>query len=141
MLDQPLVLEKVGEKLSVFIKKGAYFYAKPFSWLDREFGSCFPNFKYVLSFQKELVNEDIIESCNFKLFKYLSLSASTNYQEVWTFETIEREYNEDLEEVITTTNKGFDAFRTYNFLSLFLSQSPLTEYAANLAHHMTTKTN
>ncbi len=75
-----------------------------------------------LFFKKEMFDDakagfqhNIPLTTNFKLFKYLSLSASTNYQEVWTFETIERDYDEDLEEVVTTTNKGFDAFRTYNF--------------------------
>lgn len=54
-------------------------------------------------------------STNFKVFNYLSMSASTNYQEVWTLETIEKSYDPILEEVVETENKGFDAFRTYNF--------------------------
>ena len=29
-------------------------------------------------------------STNFKVFKYFSLSASTNYNEVWTFKTIKK---------------------------------------------------
>ena len=52
---------------------------------------------------------------NFKLFKYLSMSAGTNFQEVWTFETVEKFYDSELDEVVTITNDGFDAFRTYNF--------------------------
>ena len=49
-----------------------------------------------LFFKKEMFDDaqagfqhNIPLATNFKLFKYLSLSASTNYQEVWTFETIE----------------------------------------------------
>lgn len=54
-------------------------------------------------------------STNFKLFKYLSLSAGTSFQENWVFKTIEKSYDPDADEIITTEVNGFDAYRTYNF--------------------------
>jgi len=56
-------------------------------------------------------------STNFKIFKYFSASASTNYQETWVTKTIDRSYDEDLNKVVDKTVNGFDAFRTYNFSS------------------------
>ncbi|KUJ63051.1 organic solvent tolerance protein OstA [Flavobacteriaceae bacterium CRH] len=54
-------------------------------------------------------------STNFKIFKYFSAGASTNYQETWVTKTIQKDYNTDLSKVETSTINGFDAFRTYNF--------------------------
>ena len=54
-------------------------------------------------------------STNFKLLKYFSFSTSANLQETWVFKTINREYDIELQEVITNENRGFDSFRTYNF--------------------------
>lgn len=54
-------------------------------------------------------------STNFKLFKYLSMSTSANYRENWTFNTIEKYYDQDSEQVVTADINGFDSFRTYNF--------------------------
>ena len=54
-------------------------------------------------------------STNFKLLKYFSFSTSANLQETWVFKTINREYDVELQEVITNENPGFDSFRTYNF--------------------------
>ena len=54
-------------------------------------------------------------STNFKLLKYFSFSTSANLQETWVFKTINREYDVELQEVITNENRGFDSFRTYNF--------------------------
>ena len=52
---------------------------------------------------------------NFKFLKYFSFSTSANLQETWVFKTINREYDVELQEVITSENRGFDSFRTYNF--------------------------
>ncbi|MDO7171254.1 putative LPS assembly protein LptD [Mariniflexile sp. AS56] len=52
---------------------------------------------------------------NFKLFKYFSLSASSNFSEVWTFKTIEKSFDPVEREVITEDVNGFDSYRTYNF--------------------------
>lgn len=75
-----------------------------------------------LFFKKEMfddarigVQHSIPLTSNFKLLKYLSLSASSNFQETWTFKTIERSYDADLQEVVTVENSGFDSYRTYNF--------------------------
>ncbi|TPN89292.1 putative LPS assembly protein LptD [Aquimarina algicola] len=58
-------------------------------------------------------------STNFKLFRYLSASAGTNFQENWVFETIEQSFDPEANEgqgaVVRDTIKGFDSFRTYNF--------------------------
>ena len=54
-------------------------------------------------------------STNFKLFKYFSLSASTNYNEVWTFKTINKYYDPLEKKTLSETINGFDSFRTYNF--------------------------
>ncbi|NQX85352.1 MAG: LPS-assembly protein LptD [Flavobacteriaceae bacterium] len=61
------------------------------------------------------VQHSIPISTNFKILKYLSISASTNFQESWVFNTIEKSYDQDTEETIVTDIKGFDSFRSYNF--------------------------
>ncbi|SHH57577.1 putative LPS assembly protein LptD [Winogradskyella jejuensis] len=52
---------------------------------------------------------------NFKVFDYFSVSASTNFQENWTLNTINRQFDSNTQSVITTDINGFDSFRTYNF--------------------------
>lgn len=54
-------------------------------------------------------------STNWKLFKYFSMSASTNFEENWTLNTVKKYYDEFEDEVVTIDRKGFDSFRTYNF--------------------------
>ena len=58
-------------------------------------------------------------STNFKILKYLSASAGTSYQETWVFKTIEKEYDDELNDgiggVAQDTINGFDSYRTYNF--------------------------
>lgn len=54
---------------------------------------------------------------NFKIFKFFSVSAGTNYQETWVFNTIERELDPDTNRPIDSDIRGFDSFRTYNFNS------------------------
>lgn len=56
-------------------------------------------------------------STNFKIFKYFSVSASTNYQETWVLNTVKREYITARDTVIKSDERGFDSFRTYNFAS------------------------
>jgi len=56
-------------------------------------------------------------STNFKVFKYFSASASTNYQETWVTKTIDRSYDINTSAPVDKTVNGFDAFRTYNFSS------------------------
>ena len=54
-------------------------------------------------------------STNFKIFNYFSVSASTNFQENWTLNTINRSFDQVNQEVVQTDVNGFDSFRTYNF--------------------------
>jgi hypothetical protein len=54
-------------------------------------------------------------STNFKVFKYFSAQAATNYQETWVTKTIDRNYDPEQGKVIDKTVNGFDSFRTYNF--------------------------
>lgn len=75
-----------------------------------------------LFFKKEMFNDalagfqhSIPLSTNFKLFKYFSLSASSSFNEVWTFNTIKKSFDATTQKTITEDVKGFDAFRTYNF--------------------------
>jgi len=75
-----------------------------------------------LFFKKEMFDDakagfqhTIPLTTNFKLFKYFSASASTNFNEVWTFKTIDKTYDPIARETVTETVNGFDTFRTYNF--------------------------
>ncbi len=54
-------------------------------------------------------------STNFKLFKYLSVSTSANYEETWVTKTYESSFDEVENAVVRDTINGFDAYRTYNF--------------------------
>ncbi len=56
-------------------------------------------------------------STNFKILKYLSATSTVNYQEVWAFKTIRKEFDEVANQVIDREVRGFDAFRTYSFSS------------------------
>ena len=75
-----------------------------------------------LFFKKEMFEDakvgmqhSIPLSTNFKLLDYLSVSASANFKETWTLNTIEKSYDQVNQETITTEKNGFDSFRTYNF--------------------------
>ena len=52
---------------------------------------------------------------NFKVLNHFSVSASTNFQENWTLNTIKRNFDSATQAVVTTDINGFDSFRTYNF--------------------------
>lgn len=56
-------------------------------------------------------------STNFKVFKYFSVSAGSNYQETWYLKTIERKFNTTENKVEDIDKSGFAAFRTYDFTS------------------------
>lgn len=56
-------------------------------------------------------------STNFKVLKYFSVSASSNFREVWQFQSVSKNYNYLRNEVETIDKKGFVAYRTYNFSS------------------------
>ncbi len=63
------------------------------------------------------VQHTIPLNTNFKVFRYFSVSAGTNYQETWVMNTIEREFSPTENKVVTKDVNGFDSFRTYNFNS------------------------
>lgn len=54
-------------------------------------------------------------STNFKVFKYFSASTSVNYNEVWYFKTIKKEFDATQNSIVNNEIRGFDAFRTYSF--------------------------
>lgn len=54
-------------------------------------------------------------STNFKIFKYFSAGASTNYQETWVTKTIDKNYDNQQGKIVDNVVNGFDAYRTYNF--------------------------
>lgn len=75
-----------------------------------------------LFFKKEMfddakigIRHSIPLTTNFKVFDYFSLSASTNFDETWTFKTIKKYYDPLVNDVVSIERNGFDAFRTYNF--------------------------
>ncbi|PJE44011.1 MAG: organic solvent tolerance protein OstA [Flavobacterium sp.] len=54
-------------------------------------------------------------STNFKVFKHFSASTSVNYNEVWYFKTIQKEFDATQNTIVNNEVRGFDAFRTYSF--------------------------
>ncbi|MEE2772252.1 MAG: putative LPS assembly protein LptD [Bacteroidota bacterium] len=54
-------------------------------------------------------------STNFKLFKYLSVSTGTSYEETWVSRTFRKSYDPVLDDEVIDTVNGFDSYRTYNF--------------------------
>ncbi len=61
------------------------------------------------------IRHSIPVNTNFKILKYLSMSMGATFNEVWNFEKIKKDYDTVLNEETITINKGFTAFRTYNF--------------------------
>jgi lipopolysaccharide assembly outer membrane protein LptD (OstA) len=61
------------------------------------------------------VQQSIPISTNFKVFKHFSVSASTNFQENWTLNTIRKYYDDEENKILKQDLSGFDSFRTYNF--------------------------
>jgi len=51
---------------------------------------------------------------NIKAFKYFTLSPTANYQEVWQFDYIQKEYDATQNVVVTDTLRGFKSYREYN---------------------------
>ncbi len=75
-----------------------------------------------LFFKKEMFDDALMGvkhtipiSTNFKVAKYFSVSANSNFDENWTFNTIRKFYDSQNDVVATEDLKGFDSFRTYNF--------------------------
>lgn len=79
-----------------------------------------------LFFKREMFNaaqigaqHNIPISTNFKIFKYLSASASTNYRETWVLKSTRKRYDANAFDgrggVVQDTLSGFESYRTYNF--------------------------
>ncbi|WP_431136380.1 putative LPS assembly protein LptD [Psychroserpens mesophilus] len=73
-----------------------------------------------LFFKKEMFDEakigalhSIPITTNFKVFKYFSMSAGVNFEENWTYNTINK-FQDENGDIITEDLKGFDRFYTYN---------------------------
>ena len=62
------------------------------------------------------VQHTIPISTNFKILKYISVSANGNYNEIWTPKTIKfQNYTPEAGRAVKDTLSGFDAFRQYNY--------------------------
>ena len=51
---------------------------------------------------------------NIKAFRYFTLSPSANYEEIWHFDYIQKEYDATQNLVVTDTLRGFKTYREYN---------------------------
>ncbi len=51
-------------------------------------------------------------STNFKVFKHFSVTTGANYNEVWYFKTIRKDFDSTTNQVATTEVNGFDSYRT-----------------------------
>jgi lipopolysaccharide assembly outer membrane protein LptD (OstA) len=60
------------------------------------------------------VQQDVSMSTNMKAFKYFTLAPNANYKEVWYFESIDKNFDPQQNEVVTDTVQGFTSFREYN---------------------------
>lgn len=56
---------------------------------------------------------------NFKIFKYLSASAGTNFRETWVMKSTRQRYDQNAFDgrggIVKDTVSGFESYRTYNF--------------------------
>ena len=79
-----------------------------------------------LFFKKEMFNSaqigaqhNIPITTNFKILKYLSASAGTNFRETWVLKSTRKRYdatvNNGLGGIVQDTVSGFESYRTYNF--------------------------
>lgn len=76
---------------------------------DEEFGS-----SEMFKNARSGIRHDIAMSTSAKTLKYVSVAPSISYRDVWVFKTIERYWDEDIEEVVTDTINGFDSYREYS---------------------------
>ncbi|WP_460189018.1 putative LPS assembly protein LptD [Urechidicola sp. KH5] len=60
------------------------------------------------------IQQDVALSTNMKIAKHFTLSPNARYQEVWYFDKVEKNYDNDLAEIVTDTIRGFTSFREYN---------------------------
>lgn len=60
------------------------------------------------------VRHDVSMSTNAKALKFVSLAPTVVYRDVWYFKTIDKYWDDDINEVVTDTINGFDSFREYS---------------------------
>ena len=53
-------------------------------------------------------------STNLKVLKYVTLSPSVNYNEIWYLKTINQQYDNITDRIVKDTVSGFDAYREYS---------------------------
>lgn len=59
------------------------------------------------------IKHDVSMGTNMKLMKYITVSPNASYRDIWYFKTIEKNWDDDINEVVTDTIDGFDTFREY----------------------------
>ena len=60
------------------------------------------------------MNHKTSTNTNIKAFKYFTLSPNANYEEVWHFDYIQKNYDATQNVVVTDTLRGFKSYREYN---------------------------
>jgi len=60
------------------------------------------------------VKHDVSIGTNLKLLKYFTISPNASYKDVWYFKTIDKNWNDSINEVVTDTIQGFDSYREYS---------------------------
>ncbi|WP_310991930.1 putative LPS assembly protein LptD [Aequorivita marina] len=79
-----------------------------------------------LFFKSEMFNNaqigaqhNIPITTNFKILKYLSASAGTNFRETWVLKSTRQRYDDNINDgnggIVKDTVAGFESYRTYNF--------------------------
>ena len=79
------------------------------STTDEEFGTA-----QMFNDAQSGVRHDVSMSTNAKALKFVSLAPTVVYRDVWYFKTIDRYWDEDINEVVTDTISGFDSYREYS---------------------------
>ena len=59
------------------------------------------------------VKHDVSMGTNMKFLKFVTVSPNASYRDVWYFKTIEKNWDDDIDEVVTDTINGFDSFREW----------------------------
>jgi len=62
---------------------------------------------------KSGIKHDVSMGTNMKLLKYFTISPNATYKDVWYFKTIDKDWDDTIEEVVTDTIQGFDSYREY----------------------------
>jgi hypothetical protein len=60
------------------------------------------------------IRHDVSMSTNAKALKFVSLAPTVVYRDVWYFKTIDKYWDDTINEVVTDTISGFDSYREYS---------------------------